>query len=57
VSRPCPDVAEEEEAAGDGDHNDEDLHEEDLSAAGAMIIGDDPSDVDSNLHLKAETCN
>jgi hypothetical protein len=57
VSRSCPEVAEEEEAAGDGDHSDEDLHEEDLSAAGAMVIGDDPSDVDLNLHLKAKTCN
>jgi hypothetical protein len=42
VSRPCPEVTEEEEAAGDGDHSDEDLHEEDLSAAGVMVIDDDP---------------
>jgi hypothetical protein len=52
VSRPCPEVTEEEEAAGDCDHSDEDLHEEDLSAAGVMVIDDDPSGVDSNLYLK-----
>jgi hypothetical protein len=57
VGGPCPEVTEEEEAAGDGEHGDEDLHEENLSAAGVMVIDDDPSGVDSNLHLKKETCN
>jgi hypothetical protein len=52
VGRPCPEVTEEEEAAGDREHGDEDLHEENLSAAGVMVIDDDPSGVDFNLHLK-----